>query len=306
MAEPEPIPSRLSTRAGSPTGCRSSRPRASGWRRRSRRRGRDGRRADRARAAQLRSRHRREDRGQRGDGGLPARVPAGGDRGGRGHVRRRLRPPRRLGHHQLPLAALHRQRARRARASTSTAGAGVFGPGWRANATIGRALRLIVRQPGRGRRPGVVSMSTMAHPGRYTYCIGEHEEESPWDSLAVEHGFAPGESTVARLRGRGAARRLRPPEPHGRRTSSSRIAQVARGDLAPQVHAPRRHPRRALARARAHHRGRRLGARPTCASSCGTRLRKPVRELDPGGGRRRGAARARARQVPAPARPTTT
>jgi hypothetical protein len=40
-------------------------------------------------------------------------------------------------------------------------------------------------------------MSTMAHPGRYTYCIGEHEEENPWDSLAVEHGFARDESTVA-------------------------------------------------------------------------------------------------------------
>ena len=77
-------------------------------------------------------------------------------------------------------------------------GAGLFGPGWRANATIGRALRLVCVNIG-GARPGVVSMSTFAHPGRYTYCIGEREEESPWASLAVEHGFAPGESTVAVL-----------------------------------------------------------------------------------------------------------
>jgi len=77
-------------------------------------------------------------------------------------------------------------------------GAGVFGPGWRANATIGRALRLVCVNVG-GAVPGVVSMSTLAHPGRYTYCIGEHEEASPWDSLAVEHGFAAGESTVAVL-----------------------------------------------------------------------------------------------------------
>src|SRR2546428_4141900 len=42
-------------------------------------------------------------------------------------------------------------------------------------------------------------MSTFAHPGRYTYCIGEHKEASPWDSLAVEHGFAPGDDTVALL-----------------------------------------------------------------------------------------------------------
>ena len=77
-------------------------------------------------------------------------------------------------------------------------GAGVFGPGWRANATIGRALRLVCVNVG-GAVPGVVSMSTFAHPGRYTYCIGEREEASPWESLAVEHGFAPADDTVAVL-----------------------------------------------------------------------------------------------------------
>ena len=77
-------------------------------------------------------------------------------------------------------------------------GAGVFGPGWRANATIGRALRLVCVNLG-GAAPGVVSMSTLAHPGRYTYCIGEREEASPWESFGVEHGFAPDQSTVAVL-----------------------------------------------------------------------------------------------------------
>ncbi|MBI4269561.1 MAG: hypothetical protein HY615_04445 [Candidatus Rokubacteria bacterium] len=77
-------------------------------------------------------------------------------------------------------------------------GAGVFGPGWRANATIGRALRLVCVNVG-GATPGVVSMSTLAHPGRYTYCIGELEEASPWAALHVEHGFAPEDSTVAVL-----------------------------------------------------------------------------------------------------------
>jgi hypothetical protein len=76
--------------------------------------------------------------------------------------------------------------------------AGVFGSGWRANATIGRALRLVCVNLG-GATPGVVSMSTLAHPGRYTYCIGEHEEASPWESLAVEHGFTREQSTVALL-----------------------------------------------------------------------------------------------------------
>ncbi|MGH7312029.1 MAG: hypothetical protein ACREJV_02570 [Candidatus Rokuibacteriota bacterium] len=77
-------------------------------------------------------------------------------------------------------------------------GAGVFGSGARANATIGRAIRLVCRNIG-GARPGGVSMSTLAHPGHYTYCIGEHEEANPWTSLAVEHGFEPGQSVVAVL-----------------------------------------------------------------------------------------------------------
>ena len=77
-------------------------------------------------------------------------------------------------------------------------GVGVFGPGWRANATIGRALRLIWVNLG-GARPGVISMSTFAHPGRYTYCFAELEEENPWQPLHAEHGFAPTDSTVAAL-----------------------------------------------------------------------------------------------------------
>src|SRR4030095_7819594 len=68
----------------------------------------------------------------------------------------------------------------------------------RASAPIGRAVRLVCLTLG-GARPGDVSMSTLAHPGRYTYCIGEHEEASPWESLAVEHGFGPTDSTVGLL-----------------------------------------------------------------------------------------------------------
>jgi hypothetical protein len=74
-------------------------------------------------------------------------------------------------------------------------GAGVFGPGWRANATIGRAVRLCWVNIG-GAQPGVISMSTFGGPGRYTYCIGENEEASPWEPLHVEHGFAASDSTV--------------------------------------------------------------------------------------------------------------
>jgi hypothetical protein len=80
--------------------------------------------------------------------------------------------------------------------------AGVFGPGYRANATIGRALRLIMINVG-GARAGQISMSTMGHPGRYTYCIGEHEEVSPWEPLHVERGFDRADSTVTLFSGEG-------------------------------------------------------------------------------------------------------
>ena len=74
--------------------------------------------------------------------------------------------------------------------------AGVFGSGWRANATIGRALRLIMMNIG-GAHPGEIDKSTMGHPGKYTYCIGEYEEQNPWNPLHVEHGYAPEQSTIS-------------------------------------------------------------------------------------------------------------
>jgi hypothetical protein len=75
---------------------------------------------------------------------------------------------------------------------------GVFGPGFRANATIGRALQLVWTNVG-GARPGAISMSTFSQPGRYAWCGGEHEEASPWEPLHVEHGFSPDDSTIAAL-----------------------------------------------------------------------------------------------------------
>src|SRR5437899_8332643 len=69
-------------------------------------------------------------------------------------------------------------------------GAGVFGSGSRANATIGRAVRLVCVNLG-GAKPGAVSMSTLAHPGRHTYCLGEPEDESPWQTLAGHAGYGP-------------------------------------------------------------------------------------------------------------------
>ena len=74
-------------------------------------------------------------------------------------------------------------------------GRNVFGQGTRANATIGRALQLIVRNVGGG-RPGEVDMSTLGQPGKYTACIAEHEELSCWEPLHVERGFDRDQSTV--------------------------------------------------------------------------------------------------------------
>jgi hypothetical protein len=93
-------------------------------------------------------------------------------------------------------------------------GAGLFGPGFRANATIGRALRLVMINLG-GVKPGEISMSTFGHPGRYTYCIGEYEEVSPWEPLHVERGFERTESAVTLFSGEA---------PHGINDHASRSA----------------------------------------------------------------------------------
>ena len=73
-------------------------------------------------------------------------------------------------------------------------GRGVFGPGWRANATIGRALRLTLVNVG-GAGPGVDASQT-GHPGKYTYCIAEYEAANPWEPLHVERGFAKDDNVV--------------------------------------------------------------------------------------------------------------
>jgi hypothetical protein len=74
-------------------------------------------------------------------------------------------------------------------------GDNLFGPGWRANATIGRAVRLIMRNA-IGTLPGKLDRSTLGHPGKYTYCIAENEAESPWPAVHVERGFRPEQNAV--------------------------------------------------------------------------------------------------------------
>lgn len=70
-----------------------------------------------------------------------------------------------------------------------------LGQGNRANATIGRALQLVIRNVGGG-RPGGVDRATLGNPGKYTFCFAEDETNSCWESLAVERGFDEDQSTV--------------------------------------------------------------------------------------------------------------
>jgi hypothetical protein len=82
------------------------------------------------------------------------------------------------------------------------AGLNALGQGNRANATIGRALQLVIRNVGGG-RPGGVDRATLGNPGKYTFCFAENEADSPWESLSVERGFQPGISTVSLFAGDG-------------------------------------------------------------------------------------------------------
>lgn len=75
------------------------------------------------------------------------------------------------------------------------AGGNVFGPGNRANATIGRALSLVLRNVG-GAIPGELDMSTIGQPAKYTCCIAENAADSPWSPLHVDRGFAADASIV--------------------------------------------------------------------------------------------------------------
>jgi hypothetical protein len=82
-----------------------------------------------------------------------------------------------------------------ARAIGMNSGMNALGQGNRANATIGRALQLVIRNVGGG-RPGEVDRATLGNPGKYTFCFAEDEAGSPWEPLAVERGFPPGTNAV--------------------------------------------------------------------------------------------------------------
>lgn len=81
-------------------------------------------------------------------------------------------------------------------------GGNVFGQGNRANATIGRALQLLIRNVGGG-RPREIDRSVFGNPGKYTFCFPEDETDPDWVPLNVARGHAPGSSTVTLFHGDG-------------------------------------------------------------------------------------------------------
>ena len=88
-------------------------------------------------------------------------------------------------------------------------GRGALGHGWRANAAIGRTLRLLITNVG-GAVPGSVSKSIMGQPGRYTFCFAENEAESPWAPLHVDRGLSAADDAVTVLGATGSVNLLTP------------------------------------------------------------------------------------------------
>jgi len=82
------------------------------------------------------------------------------------------------------------------------AGGNALGQGNRANATIGRAVQLAVRNIGGG-KPGGVDRATLGSPGKYTYCFAEDEAGSAWTPLTVDRGLPAGSDAVTVFAGYG-------------------------------------------------------------------------------------------------------
>ena len=76
----------------------------------------------------------------------------------------------------------------------------VFGPGHRANATIGRAIRLVIINA-TGSKSGEIDKATLGHAGKYTWCITENEEANEWDPIGTDRGINPNESSVTLFAG---------------------------------------------------------------------------------------------------------
>lgn len=107
-------------------------------------------------------------------------------------------------------------------------GFNLFGQGYRANATIGRALRLICTNIG-GALPGELDRAAFGHAGKYTCCIAEKEEASPWDAMHVDRGFQADDSTVTIF----AAAGPQTVNDHGSNTAESILNTISENIAAP-------------------------------------------------------------------------
>ena len=216
---------------------------------------------------------------------LPRRA-----RRGRGGVHRRVQHARRAGHDHAGRTGASSSTAD-PRAAGMNSGVNVLGQGNRANATIGRALQLVIRNVGGG-RPGEVDRATLGNPGKLGFCFAEDEEGSPWEPLSVERGFGPGTSTVTLFAGEGPSVRRRPAVAH------ARIAGSHPGRLPPDRRTTRscRSPSTPSWSSGPSTRGcspRPGGRGPTCGSGSIELLTVPGSETGPGRrGHRRGRARA--------------
>ena len=81
-------------------------------------------------------------------------------------------------------------------------GINALGQGSRANATIGRALQLLIRNVGGG-VPGGIDRAVMGNPGKYTFCFAEDESDADWSTLAQDRGFERNESVINLFAGEG-------------------------------------------------------------------------------------------------------
>ena len=136
-------------------------------------------------------------RDQRGDGGLPAGVPAGRPDRGRGAGRPAFNSTaiQATTHPAAPLIIVNGPIAKEVGINS---GYNAFGQGFRANATIGRAIRLLLMNVGGG-LPGTGDRATQGSPAKITYCVAENESANPWEPLHVEHGFPADTSVVTAI-----------------------------------------------------------------------------------------------------------
>ena len=102
------------------------------------------------------------------------------------------------------------------------AGVNLFGPGNRANSTIGRAVRLVLLNVFR-MVPGIADKSTQGNPGKYSFCIAERADCNPWPSLAEEQGYPEGVSSVTVFAGAGFCN----VENHGGNTAEAILDTIA-------------------------------------------------------------------------------